>query len=74
MQTVFEALKKSGIDYTLVVSNAFFSYALPRLGQLGPPPVPETVSVYAGGNTRGARSVIIRMIIILIIMNNNQYY
>ena len=55
MQTVIEALKESGIDYTLILSNGFFGYLLPQLGQMGPLPVPETVSVYAGGNTQGRR-------------------
>jgi hypothetical protein len=54
-----EALEAAGIDYTLVITNAFFGSILPELGQLGAPPgpdtvVPDTVNVYAGGNTKGA--------------------
>ena len=43
----------SGIPWTAVINYGFYGYCLPKLGALGPPPVPETASVYNGGNVKG---------------------
>ena len=43
----------SGIPWTAVINYGFYGYCLPKLGALGPPPVPETATVYEGGNVKG---------------------
>ena len=46
----------SGIPWTAVITYVFYGYSLPRLGTLGPPPVPESATVYNGGNVKGEHS------------------
>jgi hypothetical protein len=59
LQIVFEALQSSGLGWTSIVNYSFMGYILPQLGQLGPPPVPDTVTLYAGGNMKGAPALVI---------------
>lgn len=54
-EDVMKVVRKSGIDYTIVINDLFHGWSLPAFGSLAAPgsPVPKQATIYGDGNTRG---------------------